>query len=142
MPISAEAHAEAPPYPRPRGRGPIGCRWDEQVGGWWRADGSRWELVRNEKRKREGEAKMAEWQEKKAKRKAVRAEAGKEELQYLWRNRFDIENRLTRQARLDDCIEAVKLDGRTIYCDHLEEVGALKDNRGFCRGKYDESKFK
>ena len=85
MPISAEAHAErrranAPPFPRPRGRGPPGCRWDEQVGGWWRADGSRWQFERNEKRKREGKAKMAAWQEEKARRKAVREEAGKENL--------------------------------------------------------------
>ena len=60
MPISAEAHAErrrakAPPFPRPRGRGPPGCRWDVQVGGWWRADGTSWVKVRNEKWKREGE---------------------------------------------------------------------------------------
>ena len=83
MPISAEAHAErrrakAPPFPRPRGRGPPGCRWDVQVGGWWRADGTSWVKVRNEKRKLDGEAKMAAWKEELARRKVAREEAGKE----------------------------------------------------------------
>ena len=55
------------------------------MGGWWRADGSRWQFERNEKRKREGKAKMAAWQEEKARRKAVREEAGKENLQYIVR---------------------------------------------------------
>ena len=125
MPISAEAHAErrrakAPPFPRPRGRGPPGCRWDVQVGGWWRVDGTSWVKVRNEKRKLDGEAKMAAWKEKLARRKAARKdelasrkaareEAGKEKFC----------NGLKRQAELDDRIEAVKHDARTIYCEHV-----------------------
>ena len=146
MPISAEAHAErrranAPPFPRPRGRGPPGCRWDEQVGGWWRADGSRWQFERNVKRKREGKAKMAAWQEEKARRKAVREEAGKENLQYIVRCEFEITDRLRRQAELDDLIDAVKHNGRSIYCEHLREVGQLEDNCGFFPGKYSESEF-
>ena len=32
--------AKAAPFPRPRGRSPPSCTWDEQQGGWWRADGS------------------------------------------------------------------------------------------------------
>ena len=47
--------------PRPRGRGPPGCVWDMQVGGWLRADGSKWVKVRNEKHKLEGAVKMAAW---------------------------------------------------------------------------------
>ena len=34
--------AKAAPFPRPRGRSPPSCTWDEQQGGWWRADGSQW----------------------------------------------------------------------------------------------------
>ena len=34
--------AKAAPFPRPRGGSPSGCTWDEQQGGWWRADGSAW----------------------------------------------------------------------------------------------------
>ena len=84
------------------------------MGGWWRADGSRWQLERNEKRKREGKAKMAAWQEEKARRKAVREEAGKENLQYIVRSEDDIIYRLRRQAELDDLIDAVKHNGRSI----------------------------
>ena len=132
MPQSAEKRAErkrakAPPFPRPRGRGPPGCRWDVQVGGWWRADGTSWVKVRNEKRKLDGEAKMAAWKEELARRKAARKdelasrkaareEAGKEKFC----------NGLKRQAELDDRIEAVKHDARTIYCEHVHKMGMLE----------------
>ena len=86
------------------------------MGGWWRADGARWQFEHNEKRKREGKAKMAAWQEEKARRKAVREEAGKENLQYIVRCEFEITDRLRRQAELDDLIDAVKHNGRSIYC--------------------------
>ena len=50
---AAEPHGRAEaaaPFPRPRGRGPPGCTWDVLKGGWFRADGSAWQKVRNEKR--------------------------------------------------------------------------------------------
>ena len=131
MPISAEAHAErrrakAPPFPRPRGRGPPGCRWDVQVGGWWRADGTSWVKVRNEKRKREGEAKMVAWKDELARRKAAREDAGKENQHFLSRNESMIKVRLQRQAELDDCIDAVRHDARTVYCEHVRKMGMLE----------------
>jgi len=97
------------------------------VGGWWRADGTSWVKVRNEKRKLDGEAKMAAWKEKLARRKAARKdelasrkaareEAGKEKFC----------NGLKRQAELDDRIEAVKHDARTIYCEHVHKMGMLE----------------
>ena len=99
-------------------------------------------MERNEKRKREGKAKMAAWQEEKARRKAVREEAGKENLRgKAVRSENDINYRLRRQAWLDDLIDAVEHDGRSIYCQHLREVGQLEDNRGFFPGKYSEPEF-
>ena len=38
--------AKAAPYPRPRGPSPQGCTWDEQKGGWWKADGTEWQRKR------------------------------------------------------------------------------------------------
>ena len=49
---AAEPHGRAEaaaPFPRPRGRGPPGCTWDVLKGGWFRADGSAWQKVRNER---------------------------------------------------------------------------------------------
>ena len=132
MPQSAEKRAErkrakAPPFPRPRGRGPPGCRWDVQVGGWWRADGTSWVKVRNEKRKLDGEAKMAAWKEELARRKVAREEAGKENRYFLERNTELIYKRLKQQAELDDRIDAVKHDERTIYCQHFCKVGMMEE---------------
>ena len=142
MPQSAEKRAErkrakAPPFPRPRGRGPPGCRWDVQVGGWWRAYGTSWVKVRNEKRKLDGEAKMAAWKEELARRKAARKdelasrkaareEAGKENRYFLERNTELICKRLKQQAELDDRIDAVKHDARTIYCGNMHKMGMLE----------------
>lgn len=39
----APPRAKAAPCPRPRGRSPPGCTWDEQQGGWWKANGSEWQ---------------------------------------------------------------------------------------------------
>ena len=50
----------APTFPQPRGRAPPGCTWDVQRGGWWRADGSAWKKVRNEKRLQAREARRVE----------------------------------------------------------------------------------
>ena len=47
-----------------------------QVGGWLRADGSKWVKVRNEKRKLEGAVKMAAWQELLAGKRAAREAVG------------------------------------------------------------------
>ena len=38
--------AKAAPYPRPRGPSPQGCTWDQQKGGWWKADGTEWQRKR------------------------------------------------------------------------------------------------
>ena len=38
--------AKAAPFPRPRGPSPQGCTWDEQKGGWWKADGTEWQRKR------------------------------------------------------------------------------------------------
>ena len=51
MGLSAEVRRErrrekAAPYPRPRGPSPQGCTWDEQKGGWWKADGTEWQRKR------------------------------------------------------------------------------------------------
>ena len=51
--VAAEPHGRAEaaaPFPRPRGRGPPGCTWDVLKGAWFRAHGSAWQKVRNEKR--------------------------------------------------------------------------------------------
>ena len=48
--------AKKPPCPRPRGRGPPGCTWNTQTGGWFTDGGSRKVVVRNEKRKLEAES--------------------------------------------------------------------------------------
>ena len=111
------------------------------MGGWWCADGSKWFKVRNEKRKRDGEAKMTAWKEEIARRKAAREEAGKENLHYLIRDEYSIEARLRRQAELDDRIDAIVHDGRKIYCEHLREVGMLEDAGGFQKGKYEQTDF-
>ena len=62
----------APTFPRPRGRAPPGCTWDVQRGGWWRADGSAWKQVRNEKRLQAREARRVEKAPEKAAEQAHR----------------------------------------------------------------------
>ena len=101
----------APTFPRPRGRAPPGCTWDVQRGGWWRADGSAWKQVRNEKRLQAREARRVEKAPEKAAEQAHRERfaarwaeekaKGKEEREFLKR---DKEERLklkseARQAR-------------------------------------------
>ena len=96
------------------------------MGSWWRADGTSWVKVRNEKRKREGEAKMVAWKDELARRKAAREDAGKENQHFLSRNESMIKVRLQQQAELDDCIDAVRHDARTVYCEHVRKMGMLE----------------
>ena len=97
------------------------------MGSWWRADGTSWVKVRNEKRKREGEAKMVAWKDELARRKAAREDAGnmagKENQHFLERDKYKIYRRLQLQAELDDCIDAVRHDARTVYCEHVRKMG-------------------
>ena len=145
--------------PRPRGRGPPGCVWDMQVGGWLRAGGSKWVKVRNEKRKLEGAVKMAAWQELLAGKRAAReaekearvqqklAQAAAKEQerllkernrQELERNRQEFEQELKkrRAAEQQAAREAVKLDGKTVYCTwHLSRCDVDGDGYGGVRCK-------
>ena len=91
MVLSAEVRrerrrAKAAPFPRPRGRSPPGCTWDEQQGGWWKADGSEWQ------RSKVPEPKVPEGPTK-------------------WTSAFEAEL-AARRARE----EAVRFDGCTVYC--------------------------
>ena len=93
--------AKAAPFPRPRGGSPSGCTWDEQQGGWWRADGSAWGAAKDipkgpRRRKDEG---------------GRRETAFEEEL-------------AARRARE----EAVRFDGCTVYCaKHLYTLHRIPD---------------
>ena len=93
MVLSAEVRrerrrAKAAPFPRPRGRSPPGCTWDEQQGGWWKADGS-------------------EWQRPKTKVPEPKVPKGPTK----WTIAFEAEL-VARRARE----EAVRFDGCTVYC--------------------------
>ena len=93
MVLSAEVRRErrratAAPFPRPRGRSPPGCTWDEQQGGWWKADGS-------------------EWQRPKTKVPEPKVPKGPTK----WTIAFEAEL-AARRARE----EAVRFDGCTVYC--------------------------
>ena len=71
-----------------RGRSPPGCTWDEQQGGWWKADGS-------------------EWQRPKTKVPEPKVPKGPTK----WTIAFEAEL-AARRARE----EAVHFDGCTVYC--------------------------
>ena len=104
----------APTFPRPRGRAPPGCTWDVQRGGWWRADGSAWKQVRNEKRLQAREARRVEKAPEKAAEQAHRERfaarwaeekaKGKEEREFLKR---DKEERLKPKSEARQAREAV-----------------------------------
>ena len=86
--------AKKPPCPRPRGRGPPGCTWNSQTGGWFKDDGSRKTVVRNEKRK------LAAASEKENREKQL---ADAEELDRSF-------------------AESVRFDGESVYCQHLRPL--------------------
>ena len=89
----AAARKQQNPFPRPRGRSPPGCTWDEQQGGWWKADGSEWQ------RSKVPEPKVPEGPTK-------------------WTSAFEAEL-AARRARE----EAVRFDGCTVYCaKHLYSI--------------------
>ena len=127
--------------------------------GGWLAAGRRqqkWVKVRNEKRKLEGAVKMAAWQELLAGKRAAReaekearvqqklAQAAAKEQerllkernrQELERNRQEFEQELKkrRAAEQQAAREAVKLDGKTVYCTwHLSrcDVDGSAHGRG------------
>ena len=131
----------APTFPRPRGRAPPGCTWDPQRGGWWRADGSAWKKVRNEKRLQAREARRVEkapekaaeqkhresfaayWAEEKAKCKEKR-----ESLKRAKEERLQLKSE-ARQAREAEAearkarVQEVLCDGETVYCaKHLYQL--------------------
>lgn len=141
VPACAVAAATAPTFPRPRGRAPPGCTWDVQRGGWWRADGSAWKQVRNEKRLQAREARRVEKAPEKAAEQAHRESFAtywaedrakcKEQRESLKR---DKEERLklkseARQAREAETearkarVQEVIFDGETVYCaKHLYQI--------------------
>lgn len=112
-----------------------------QRGGWWRADGSAWKKVRNEKRLQAREARRVEKAPEKAAEQAHRERfaarwaeekaKGKEEREFLKR---DKEERLklkseARQAREAETearkarVQEVLFDGETVYCaKHLYQI--------------------
>jgi hypothetical protein len=98
--------AKAAPFPRPRGPSPQGCTWDEQKGGWWKADGTEWQ------------------------RKRV-AEPGAPKGPTKWTIAFE-EECAAREARE----KAVRFDSSTVYCaKHLytldNEMCSTCANRGW-----------
>ena len=126
------------------GRGPPGCTWDPQRGGWWRADGSAWKKVRNEKRLQAREARRVEkapekaaerkrrerfaayWAEEKAKCKEER-----ESLKRAKEERLQLKSE-ARQAREAEAearkarVQEVLCDGETVYCaKHLHELDVV-----------------
>jgi len=112
-----------------------------QRGGWWRADGSAWKQVRNEKRLQAREARRVEKAPEKAAEQAHRERIaarwaeekakGKEDREFLKR---DKEERLklkseARQAREAETearkarVQEVIFDGETVYCaKHLYQI--------------------
>ena len=137
---AAEPHGRADaaaPFPRPRGRGPPGCTWDVLKGGWFRADGSAWQKVRNEKRELARAAQRAERRAKKEeeeeREKYFSAKVTKQRLEPLMqrialerkerlqeerleRKRLKCEARQAAIAARDARARLVRFDGNTVYC--------------------------
>ena len=138
---AAEPHGRAEaaaPFPRPRGRGPPDCTWDVLKGGWFRADGSAWQKVRNEKRELARAARRAERRAKKEeeeKRKinfSAMEERVERELEErlqeerLERKRLKCEARQAAIAARDARARLVRFDGNTVYCaKHLHELDVV-----------------
>ena len=140
---AAEPHGRAEaaaPFPRPRGRGPPDCTWDVLKGGWFRADGSAWQKVRNEKRELARAAQRAERRAKKEeeeeREKYFSAKVTKQRLEPLMqrialerkerlqeerleRKRLKCEARQAAIAARDACARLVRFDGNTVYCAKL-----------------------
>ena len=135
------------PFPRPRGRGPPGCSWDVLKGGWFRADGSAWQKVRNEKRELARAAQRAERRAKKEeeeeREKYFSAKVTKQRLEPLMqrialerkerlqeerleRKRLKCEARQAAIAARDARARLVRFDGNTVYCaKHLHELDVV-----------------
>ena len=137
----------APTFPRPRGRAPPGCTWDVQRGGWWRADGSAWKQVRNEKRLQAREARRVEkapekaaeqkhresfaayWAEDRARCKDQRESLKRDKEERL---QLKSEARQAREAEAEARkarVHEVLFDGETVYCaKHLYQLSTSPDS--------------
>ena len=110
-----------PAFPRPDGRGPSGCTWDKENGGWYRADGTKWSGVRNEKRTAQRAERRQKKQQQKQQQKdeLVRARAQKEDARRdeQERRRLEFDSRAERLNLAENYVEDELC--ASVYCEHL-----------------------
>ena len=128
----------AAPFRRPRGRGPPGCTWDVLKGGWFRADGSAWQRVRNEKRDLARAARrLAKKEERWAERRARSEQANRNKaIKAEERLQLKEEACKAREAAVaarDARARLVRFDGETVYCaKHLCELDIVQQDGDSC----------
>ena len=138
---AAEPHGRAEaaaPFPRPRGRGPPGCTWDVLQGGWFRADGSAWRRVRNEKRDLARAAgRLAKKEERETERRARSEQASQgKAIKAEERLQLKEEACAAREAAVaarEARARLVRFDGETVYCaKHLFELDIVRQDSDSC----------
>ena len=122
------------PFPRPRGRGPPGCTWDVGRGGWFRADGSAWHKVRNEKRALDRAARRLAMKEERLAERRARLEQATKDKAIRAEKRLQLkEAREAAVAAWEARARLVRFDGETVYCaKHLCELDIVQQDGDSC----------